>query len=36
MKKIFLALLVLGQISYGQNAFKKDSTNIKLLEVIVV
>ena len=36
MKKIFLALLVVGQISYGQNVIKKDTTNTKLLEDIVV
>ena len=36
MKKICFALLVLGQISHGQNSIKKDSTNTKLLEDIVV
>lgn len=36
MKKIFFALLVLGQISYGQNTEKKDSLNTKSLEDVVV
>ncbi|MEO8516301.1 MAG: TonB-dependent receptor [Flavobacterium sp.] len=36
MKKIFFALLVLGQISYGQTAIKKDTANIKQLDDIVV
>jgi iron complex outermembrane recepter protein len=36
MKKIFLALLVLGQISYGQYSAKKDSVNVKQLEDVVV
>ncbi len=36
MKKIFLALLVLGQISYGQNSIKRDTINTKQLEDVVV
>jgi len=36
MKKIFFALLVLGQMSYGQNAVKKDSINAKQLDDVVV
>ena len=36
MKKIFFALLVLGQFSYGQNAVKKDSLFVKLLDDVVV
>lgn len=36
MKKIFLALLVLGQLSYGQNTIKKDTANTKQLDDIVV
>ncbi|RXR20466.1 TonB-dependent receptor [Flavobacterium amnicola] len=36
MKKIYFALLVLGQISYGQNSIKKDSTTTKFLEDVVV
>lgn len=36
MKKIYFALLVLGQISYGQNSVKKDTVNAKQLEDIVV
>ena len=36
MKKIFLVLLVLGQMAYGQNATKKDSLHTKLLDDVVV
>src|SRR5688572_25564513 len=36
MKKIFLALLVLGQIIYGQNPVKNDSLSSKQLEDVVV
>jgi iron complex outermembrane recepter protein len=36
MRKIFFALLVLGQISYGQNSIKKDSVTTKQLDDIVV
>lgn len=36
MKKIFFALLILGQMAYGQNATKKDSLHIKLLDDVVV
>jgi iron complex outermembrane receptor protein len=36
MKKIFFALLVLGQMAYGQNATKKDSLHSKLLDDVVV
>lgn len=36
MKKIFFVLLVLGQMAYGQNATKKDSLHIKLLDDVVV
>ena len=36
MNKIFFALLVLGQVSYGQNLKNNDSLNVKLLEDVVV
>jgi iron complex outermembrane recepter protein len=36
MKKIFFALFIIGQISYGQNSEKKDSLNTKFLEDVVV
>nr|WP_294933781.1 TonB-dependent receptor [uncultured Flavobacterium sp.] len=36
MKKIFPALLVLGQIIYGQNPTKKDSLETKQIEDVVV
>ncbi len=36
MKNICFALLVLGQISYGQNTINKDTTNTKQLDDIVV
>ncbi|TGD56889.1 TonB-dependent receptor [Flavobacterium humi] len=36
MKKIFLAVLVLGPMSYGQNAQRKDTAGTKQLDDIVV
>ncbi|ESU26321.1 outer membrane receptor protein [Flavobacterium limnosediminis JC2902] len=36
MKKIFFAVLVLGQMLYGQNPVDKDSVSTKQLEVVVI
>ncbi|MGH2665681.1 TonB-dependent receptor [Flavobacterium sp.] len=36
MKKIFLVLLALGQIAYGQNSKKKDTANTKQLDDVIV
>lgn len=36
MKKIFLALMVLGQMSYGQNSIKKDTVKFENMDEVVV
>lgn len=36
MKKIFLALLVVGQMSYGQNTIKEDTLKLKSIDEVVV